>query len=210
MGLFALVAALARESILTQRFEFRTDAVSVCLLGLVIITAAQLIPIPESVARILSPTAVEWRRTLLPEALELLPGESEASVPRRGNWMRLSVAPAATEDLLVQFLALYLVYAAGTSLSMGDRLDGWHGLASWLGSDWQSWRLLSTFRANANGSTGAIPPAPLMFGPFVNKNHFSFQMHLFVGLSAGLFLRVAQPDGLSSPLSAGLLGGLAS
>ena len=54
------------------------------------------------------------------------------------------------------------------------------------------------FGRTRNGSL-ADPTGVLVFGPFVNKNHFSFQMHLFVGLSAGLFLRVAQRDGLSSP-----------
>ena len=198
------------HAILTQRFEFRTDAVSVCLLGLVIVTAAQLIPIPESVARILSPTAVEWRRTLLPEALELLPGESEASVPRRGNWMRLSVAPAATEDLLVQFLALYLSMLAPRNFAVDGR--SLRRLA-WIGFVVGVGLAILAIAQYLSGERERIywrdPTGALMFGPFVNKNHFSFQMHLFVGLSAGLFLRVAQRDGLSSPLSAGLLGGLA-
>src|SRR4029078_9360133 len=47
-----------------------------------------------------------------------------------------------------------------------------------------------------------------VFGPFVNKNHFAFQIHLFAGLGAGLFLRIAQRNGLQSALAPGLLGGL--
>src|SRR5262249_23177139 len=118
---FALAALWAAHSILTRRLTYRPDAVSVCLLGLVLITAIQLVPLPESVARVVSPVAAEWHRTLIPREPELLPGEAEADVPRRPDRVRLSVAPSATEDLLVQFLAVFLVYAAARNFAANGR-----------------------------------------------------------------------------------------
>ena len=77
-GLFALVSWV-RGSVLTQRFEFRTDAVSVCLLGLVIVTAATHTN-SRIGARILSPTAVEGARSF-PRSRASRRGNPKASVP---------------------------------------------------------------------------------------------------------------------------------
>ena len=67
---------------------------------MVLLTAFQLVPLPESIVRVLSPTTVEWHRALTPEFAELLPGES--ALPARGSWLPITVAPAATENLLVR------------------------------------------------------------------------------------------------------------
>ena len=68
----------------------------------------------------LSPRAVKWHRTLLPEALELLPGESEASVPRRGNWMRLRLLRRQRKTCSCSSSHIYLVYAAARNFAVED------------------------------------------------------------------------------------------
>src|SRR5687768_2438088 len=93
LGVCALVALWAAHAVVTRRFSYTSDTVLLCLLGLVLLTAMQLVPLPESVVRVLSPMAAHWQRTLTPEVPELLPGEAEADVPRRGARLRLSVAP---------------------------------------------------------------------------------------------------------------------
>ena len=62
LTLLALVSLWTAYGILSGRFRYRSDAVAACLLGLVIVTALQLVPLPERFVRFLSPTAVEWNR----------------------------------------------------------------------------------------------------------------------------------------------------
>ena len=209
LTLLALVSLWTAYGILSGRFRYRSDAVAACLLGLVIVTALQLVPLPERFVRFLSPTAVEWNRALVPETPELLPGEVESSVPQRSSWLRLSVAPAATEDLLVQFLAVFLVYALARNFAVDE-----HALKhlAWVGFAAGVALALAALTQHLAGDReriyGRYEAGAVVFGPFVNKNHFSFQLHLFIGLSIGLFLRLARRDGLHSPQVAALLGGL--
>ena len=207
--LLAIIGLWTAHAILTRGISYHSDAVANCLLGLVIVTAVQLLPLPEGIARFLSPTAVEWNRALIPETPELLPGESEEDAPQRSSWVRLSVAPAATEDLLVQFLAIYLVYVAARNFAFDK-----HGLTrlAWVGFATGTALALVAITQYLAGDReriyGRYDAGAVVFGPFVNKNHFSFQMHLFIGLAVGLFLHMARSHGLRSPHAAGILGGL--
>jgi O-antigen ligase/tetratricopeptide (TPR) repeat protein len=209
LGVLALVGLWAAHAVVTRRLTYRPDAVSACLLGLVLVTAFQLVPLPESVARVLSPVAAEWHRTLVPASPELLPGESEADVPRRSEWVRLSVAPAATEDLLVQFLAAFLVYAAARNFAADGRSLrrlAWVGFAT--GTGLALLALAQYLSGERERIFWQVETGGPVFGTFVNKNHFAFQIHLFAGLAVGLFLSVARREGVSSPAGIALLGGL--
>src|SRR5262249_35370627 len=64
LGVLASAALWPPPASAPRRFTFRLDPVSLCLLGLVLLTAFQLFPLPPSVVRVLSPTAAEWHRTL--------------------------------------------------------------------------------------------------------------------------------------------------
>jgi tetratricopeptide (TPR) repeat protein len=210
IGVFALVGVWAARTVATRRFTYTADPVSLCLLGLVLLSAVQLIPLPESLVRILSPTAADWHRALLPETPELLPGETEASIPSRTDWFQMSVAPAATEDMLAQFLMAFLVYAAARNFvarrAPFQRL-AWVGFATGLGL-----AVLGLLQYLSGAKTRLywrIENGSLVFGPFANKNHFAFQLNMLAGLAGGLFLWVARkPGGWRSPPGLALLGGL--
>ena len=59
LGVAALALLWAAHAALTRRITYAHDPVSVCLLGLVLLTAFQLVPLPTSVVRVLSPAAFE-------------------------------------------------------------------------------------------------------------------------------------------------------
>ncbi len=210
LGVFALVSLWAAHAVITRRFSYTSDPVSICLLGLVLLTAAQLVPLPESVVRILSPTAAEWHHTLIPDSPDLLPGETEADVPGQSGWLRLSVAPSATEDLLARLLAVFLVYAAARNF-VADRDSfrrlAWVGFATGFGL---------AFLGLAQYLSGArtliywrVEGGAPIFGPFANKNHFAFQVNLFAGLTGGLFLWLVRKEGgWRTPIALAVLGGL--
>lgn len=205
----ALVGLWTAYAVMTRRFSYRADPVSLCLAGLVLVTAFQLVPLPPVVHRVLSPTAAQWHRALLPAEPELLPGESAAEVPARGQWARLTVARSATEDLLVQFLAVFLVYSAARNFAI-DR----SALArlAWVGFATGTALALIALAQHLSGERERIywtyDTGGPVFGSFVNKNHFAFQIHLFAGLGIGLYLEVARREGVHSPAALGLLGGL--
>jgi O-antigen ligase/tetratricopeptide (TPR) repeat protein len=124
--------------------------------------------------------------------------------------MRLTVAPAATEDLLVRFLAVFLVYAAARNFvapRASFRRLAWVAFATGVAlSVLGLAQYLSGARSRIywGEDTGYA-----VFGPFVNKNHFAFQVNLFAGLAAGLFLCVARrPAWWNAPPGLALLGGL--
>jgi hypothetical protein len=202
LGLFALIALWVAHGVYTRRLAYCSDAISVCLLGLVIVTAIQLIPLPESIARVISPKAVEWRRALVPETAEQLPGEAESAIAPRSAWIRLSVAPTATEDLLLQFLAAFLIYAVARNFAFDRRALG---RLAWVGFATGVALALVALAQHLSGERERIywrfDTGGPVFGSFVNKNHFAFQINLFAGLGIGLFLMVAQREGLKSPLA---------
>jgi tetratricopeptide (TPR) repeat protein len=207
VGVLGFALLWAAHAVVTRRFAYRSDPISLCLLGLILLTAFQLVPLPEPVVRVLSPTAVHWQRTLIPDVPELLPGEADA--PQRSRWVRLSVAPSRTEDLLTQLLAVFVVYAGVRNFIATDRSLrrlAWVGFATGL-----LLALLGVSQFLAGPRLGPLnPPAEAGpgFGPFVNKNHFAFQVLLFAGLSVGLFLQAARREGVESPPAIGVLLGL--
>lgn len=209
LGVLGFVGLWAAHAIVTRRFIYRPDAISSCLLGLILLTAFQLVPLPPAVVRVLSPTAADWHRTLLPDVTELLPAEDEAAVPRPPRWVRLSVAPSRTEDLLMQLLAVFVVYAGTRNFVATDRSFvrlAWVGFGTGLCLALLG---ISQFLAGARVQLYDPPDAGgPSFGPFVNKNHFAFQVLLFAGLTIGLFLRAARRGGLGSPVAVGVLPGL--
>lgn len=210
LGIFTLALLWAANSLLTKRFSYTPDVVSCCLLGLVLLAAAQLVPLPVAVARILSPAAVEWHRTLVPEALEVLPDETQPEPPSR--WVKLSAAPAATEELLAALVAVFLVYTAARNfVAFADPKESLRQLAWVAFAVGMLLALLGLLQGFSKDRTNNLWTSSegKPFGPFVNKNHFAFQMNLFLGLAAGLFVSVMQRRrGWRSPLAMGLLGGL--
>lgn len=187
-ALVGLLAALwAIHAVVTRRFVLQPDVVVVALGGLAVWSAVQLVPLPEAVVGVLSPTRLDWHRTLLPAVGETLPGEA-AGAPRP-TWLPLTVDPSATRTFLARVLGVLIVYAAARNwLATRDsfRRLGWLMLANGL--------FLAVF-AVAQAATG--PRNTLYwrfslgwgqaFGPFICRNHYPDYLALCVGLAAGLF-----------------------
>ncbi len=213
IGIFVVVALWATHAVLRRHFSYRPDAISLCLLGLVLFTTLQLIPIPSPLVRVFSPQAVRWHQELIPEVGELLPGEAEADARLRSRWLPLSQAPYATEDLLAQFLAVLLIYTAARNFaavrSPRESLTqlAWAGFAS--GTALAAIGLAQYLSGERSRVYWTLDREASVFGPFTNKNHFAFQINLFLGLAGGLFITVARrPGGWRSPIGLGLLAGL--
>jgi O-antigen ligase/tetratricopeptide (TPR) repeat protein len=212
-GLAVVVALWAAHAVVCRRFTYRPDAVSACLLGLVLLTAAQLVPLPESAVRVLSPTRAHWHQTLRPDVDEVLPGEDGPGRPRPG-WLPLSIEPAATQDALGRLVAVFLAYAVTRNLIASK---GSYRRLAWAGSG--TGLLLAVLALAQSFSSGQstlywrVVTVNESFGPFVNKNHFPFFVNLCIGLGLGLLVLAARRahgwrELVRSPWSAGLMAGL--
>ena len=187
-GILLLAALWAAHAAFGGPSRFRLDLVSICLGGLALWSLVQLVPLPEGLVGVVSPARAEWHRTLLPEQLEVLPGESG---PRpRSSWLPLTVEPAATRTFLARVLGVLVVYAAARN---------------WLASRASFVRL--GWAAAVNGvalavfALGHLMSAPRetvywtipvdgsgAFGPFINRNHYPDYVALCAGLALGLLL----------------------
>ena len=209
-GILSLCGLWAAHCLVTRRFVYTTDAIAGCLLGLVVLTSLQLVPLPKSVAGLLSPHAVRLHEVLIPQQPELLPGESEAEVAGRGSWLRLSLAPAATENLLTRFLAAFLVYAAARHFVapvVSLRRLAWVGFA--LGVSLSALGLAQALTGPRHLIYWRFERFGQAFGPFGNKNHFAFQLYPLIGLSTGLLLVEVRKSGAGrSPAVFSLVAGL--
>ena len=92
-GILSLVGLWIAYSTLVDRFTFRPDIVSICLAGLILWTAVQLIPLPEFIVGLIAPTRLDWHRDLQPTHSEMLPG-SLATTPR-STFLPLTVDTSA-------------------------------------------------------------------------------------------------------------------
>jgi len=211
-GIAALVLLWAAHAVVSRRILYTSDPVSICLLGLVLLTALQLVPLPESVVRFVSPTRAAWHRTLTPELPELLPGEADSATLARPTRLPLTLSPAATEDLLVELLAVFLAYAAARNFVVPGHEAGAFRRLAWAGFVTGAALALLGLAQHLSGTRTLIywrvDGGGPVFGPFANKNHFAFQVHLFGGLAAGLFLCVARRGNWRVPVGLALLGGL--
>lgn len=187
VGVAVLLMLWAGYAVLTRRFRVRADVVAVSLAGLVSWSAVQLVPLPLGVVRVISPGAAAVHETFRPGVRETLPGEGVGQP--RSLVLPLSVDPDATRTFTVQVLGLLLVYAAARN---------------WLASPAAFRRL--AWATTVNGLALALvglaqffssPPGTIywtqevrgtVFGPFVNRNHFSDYVAGFIGLGVGLML----------------------
>jgi O-antigen ligase/tetratricopeptide (TPR) repeat protein len=182
-----LLALWAAHAVVTRQFHVRADAVAVALAGLILWSVVQLVPLPLGVVRVISPGAAAVHETFRPEVRETLPGEG-AGAPRPGV-LPLSVEPDATRTFAVRLTAVLLVYAAARNWLAGPA--SFHRLAWAATANGLALAVLALAQFVSSPRDTAfwsIPVGRDVFGPFVNRNHFSDFLAGCVGLGVGLTL----------------------
>lgn len=180
------------HALVVGSIHIRLDFVSVCLLGIILVTGCQLAPLPMNWIRTVSPTEAKLLAQLRPQESELLPGERPEDI-HRTNRMPLSLDPPATAEFLSQLVGIFLIYMVVRNLvaskaaflrlawvclgngvilavlAVANYFSKGQVMASW----WERF-----------GSTG--------FGPFVNRNHYPFYLSLCGGMGLGLLLMASR------------------
>lgn len=173
--------------------RIRPDPVLACLLGLVLITGLQLVPLPESVVGMLSSKRLQLHRELNPVQLEQLPGETGDI--RRETWLPLSFDPFLTRVFLAQLLSITLLYFVVRSwIASRESLYRFAWLATANGILLAILGITQFFSSPRNTVYWSVETEGAVFGPFICKNHFPDYVLFCLGLGAGLMAARQAPS----------------
>lgn len=185
LGILILAGLWGAHALLTGEFEYRPDVVSVALGGLLLWTGAHLVPLPESLVGIISPSRLEWHRTLLPISSETIPGETTVS---RANWLPLTVYPGGTRDFLGRTLAVLIVYAIARNwLANRESFRRFAWAATVNGTALALFAIAQSYLSPRNVVYGLVVEGAA-YGPFVCRNHYPDYLSLCIGLAFGLLI----------------------
>ena len=187
IGVAVLAGLWAAHAVVTRRFRFRLDLVSGCLTGLIVLSVAQLIPLPVGIVRVIAPARAELHASLLPAQLERLPDEP-TDVPR-SNFIALSVDPFATRTFAARVLAVFVVYSAARNWlvsRMALRRLAWVALAN--GVALSTLALAQFFSSTRHLMYWTFDHGVVGYGPFICRNHFPDFLAPCIGLAVGLML----------------------
>jgi tetratricopeptide (TPR) repeat protein len=146
--------------------------------------ALQLVPLPETVVRIISPATGTLRHKYLDE----LPGAAE-----RLRWMTLSLYPENTLHDLRLIVSLAIVFVVTLNcIRRVSQIRRILGSVAVIGAGVAALALLQDLTGSSDIYFWFRSPAGHVArgGPFVNKNHFGQFMNLAIGCGIGLALVV--------------------
>jgi O-antigen ligase/tetratricopeptide (TPR) repeat protein len=192
--LFVGVAVLAFlwgvRAIVEREFHWSHCPVALCLAGLFVLGVWQLVPFPRTMLDRIAPATGAIYAEFLPSEHELVPGQEENSPASPGS--TVSLYPTATRRELVRLLAVFLLFAVVRNnptgiagllrLSIVALVNG--SLLAYLG-------IAQYFSSPRDTLYWTIKSPGLVFGPFINRNHFAFYVDICVGFGLGLLFYVS-------------------
>ena len=189
-GIAVLMILWGARMLLDGQLSWRKCAVAVCLAAWVFLGLWQVTPLPRGLLSRISPVTARMYDRLLPAQPEVLPfGEPVGvSIPPAGS--TLSFYPGSTQRELARCLAILLLFAVvRNNIASPASLRRFSIVALVNGSLLALFALVQAFSAAPQTIYWSYPaPGGSVFGPFINRNHFSFHMNVCVGLGAGLLL----------------------
>ena len=190
VGVAVLMILWGARMLLEGQLSWRKCPVAVCLAAWVLLGVWQLTPLPRGLLSRISPVTTRMYDRLLPAQPEVLPfGEPRGvSMPPAGS--TLSFHPGATRRDLGRYLAILLLFAVVRNNIASAASLRRLGIAAFVnGSLLALFGMVQAFSADPQTIYWSYPaPGGGVFGPFINRNHFAFQMNVCVGLGAGLLL----------------------
>lgn len=206
VGLMALTSLAIAAHAWGHRGLLSIDAPGACLIGLAAWTAFQMVPLPEAFVGLISPTRLEWHRSLIPGELEQLSGEITRT--NRPTWLPLTVDPASTRHLLSQFLGVAIAYLLVKNWIATPRAFVRLAWALALVGTALALMAIGQSLTSPSNRVYGIPVGGTVFGPFICKNHFPDFVVPCLGLSLGLLFRSGGYHHERSSRSEGLLAWL--
>lgn len=183
ISLFILLSLWAFSGAVQGRMRLRIDLVTIALAGLVVSTAVQLVPMPESLAGLLMPSRLAQHREFQPDREESYTDEPG---PARSTVLTISVDPSATRKFLARTFGVLLLYLVVRNwLATRTTLVRFALVTAINAAVLAFVSLLHYFSASKDSVLWLAPVGSgSAFGPFVCRNHYPDFLNF--GLGAGL------------------------
>ena len=191
VGIAVLMLLSGARMLLDGQLSWRKCPVAVCLAAWILLGVWQLTPLPRGLLSRISPVTTRMYDRLLPAQPEVLPFREPRGVSMPPAGSTLSFYPGATRRELGRYLAFLLLFAVVRNNIASSASLRRLGIAALVnGSLLALFGFVQAFSADPQTIYWSYPApgATGVFGPFINRNHFAFQMNVCVGLGAGLLL----------------------
>jgi len=155
-----------------------------CLAGLVLLTAFQLMPLPRSLAMILSPNHVSTNDFYLPQQRETLLGESPTAW---SSTTQLTLLPGSTRSFLLECIVLSLMYVLAVNVIVTPA--AFNRLAYLLIANGTLISLLAfaqRLSSTEDKVYWSIGVSGVAYGPFASRNYFPYYANICIGLCLGM------------------------
>jgi O-antigen ligase/tetratricopeptide (TPR) repeat protein len=206
----------AGRILLASQLTWQKCPVALALAGLFLVGIWQLIPLPSDwLASISPPTALLYEQ-LLPQQEEVLPLNESRTVVTPPAGSTISLYPAATRRLVLELLAVFLLFAAvRNNIASPSSLRRLAVVMMANGTLLSLFAIVQFFSAKPNTLYWTVTALGHTFGPFVNRNHFACYVNMCLGLGIGFVLSRAarRPETQESSAGSGqtrLSSGLAA
>ena len=200
VGLALAILLWGIKILVQRRLTWKPCALTFCLVLLFVYGIVQLISLPGPILQILSPSTAQMNDRLLPTEPEVLPDGKQV---RAGSFVAgssLSLYPEATRVELLRLLAIVLLFLVvrNTVASRASFLR-LSVLALVCGIVLALFAIVQSFSSASNHEIyWSFETAGGVFGPFVNRNHFTFYLNLCISLGIGVLLYLLARRGRSS------------
>lgn len=186
-GIAMLLVCWACIACLNGRLSFSRCSVTAILAALFVLGAVQLIPLPPSVLRIVSPGTAQLDAKLLPTEPEQV--TADEVTPGPAVLRPISVYPHATRVHLFHWLEILILFAAVRHQLASTAAMRRLAIAALLtGVGVSLFGLYQTFSSPGRHTVYGFVTTGEVFGPFINRNHAACFLNMCLGLGVGLLI----------------------
>jgi tetratricopeptide (TPR) repeat protein len=184
-GLAAMLLLWGTRWVVSGQVTWQRCPVALCLAGLVLFGAFQMVNWPGDTLERIAPASAGWRQRLLPAQPEGIP---DGSSPER-TAAALSLYPTATRRAVAHLIAVLLLFAVVRNTYASDKsLRRLAVVAAGNGVLLSLFSLMQAFGSANNQLYWRFGTDGEPFGPFVCRNHFPFFLNLCACLLVGLLM----------------------
>ncbi len=188
IGIVLLLLCWACVACLSGKLSFARCGPTVLIAALFGLGVFQLVPLPPTLLRIVSPGTASLNAELLPSQPEQLTADEAAPAPAMNR--PISVYPHATRDAVFHWLEVLILFAVVRhQLASTASMRRLAIVAMLTGVAIALFGLFQFFRYGGSSVYG-YATLGRAFGPFINRNHAACFLNLCLALGAGLLISV--------------------
>lgn len=200
-GIAILLILWAIRLCLMEAPAFQVDTGLLCLTGLLLFNLFQTVPLPNWILDLISPHTNQLRHELIPQTPERLLGDAQPiPVPNLEQAQPLTFNTRVTESFAIPLFAILFVYALiRNNLSSIQARARFAWTAVVLGTVVAIFAFVQAVSSRYDEMYWTFKfESGRLFGPFMNRNHYTMFMHFCIGAAVGLLLETLDRHSSSS------------